>query len=197
MFNTKFTAMGDTAIVTDDETPNVRYVVWQDTDSDDPRDWSDTTEAQTLVYRAAYRTGNADADASSAATGTMAAFIHAYDATGDATKALRAATLYAAMFEPDYSVETYSATGYTQGEWWELVSVVKDGYGTPKDHAETFEQWTRGDVWCVMEETLTECDNPENCHGDEESHWQAGDSLGGIYADDPEDAAREYQTVNP
>ena len=172
-------------IITNAALPGVRFTVWQDTSAEDPRNWIDDSHAQTLTYHAAhgYDTDGAD----DAATGTMQAFMRVYDETGNADLANRVAERYARTFEPEARVHVSRGRGYSQGEWWETVTVVTDaGYGTPEGHAEEFHQWMRGDVYGVTVERLTVCD-----HGVE--HWDAEDSLGGIYADSASSAVAYFR----
>lgn len=185
-----------TAIVTREDAPDTRFIVWQDETADDPRhEWDDV---QLGAYCAGYRTVADLRDERAAGTGTMAAFLRVYGETGDDARALRVAQRYARALEPGVTVETSSHAGYSQSEWADLVIVCPVGDDS-SSYVEEWSRWARGDVYAVMRETFTECENPNTCHGDDGDHWQpitdqGVDSLvvGGIYADDPEDAVMHY-----
>lgn len=186
-----------TATVTDPATPHARFVVWQDTDAEDPRAWQDDASAQTLIYSA--NRGSSPDSTDDAASPVMAAFMQHYTEHGDADAALILARRYARIWSPGWKIDTYSARGYSQGDWWDLVTVTGPDAGDPSDYSQEWEQWARGDVYSVMRETFMPCETPDTCHGDEESHWwsvtdQGIESLviGGIYADDAEDAVAQY-----
>ena len=183
-----------TVIVTDRTEPDARFIVWQDESADDPRTWTDA--AQTLIYRAAYLSRSED-DLSDADTGTMQTFCRVYDATGNEDHALKVAQRYARIVEPGTQIALHGARGYSQGAWWDTVTVTTDGTD-PDAYAETLAQYLAGDVWCVKRETYVPCE-VEGCHADDDEHWEGVtasgvDSLvvGGIYASDVEDAVSQY-----
>ena len=188
MFDTKYLA-DETVIVTDSDTPNTRYVVRQDTDTESPATWNHNDTI--MIYNTSPRGGRDKATCE-----LSEVFERAYD-THDADKALDIARRYARVclgwskeLAKD-AIVTYSARGYSQGNWWDILAITyEDEYA--ESLAKGWEQWARGDVWCVMLETSTVCDNGE-------THWEAIDIdgsdshvIGGIYADNAESAVAEY-----
>lgn len=142
---------------------------WQD----DPREWSDEPR-MTAIFRTSHR---GSVDTFSDVMPELSVFAHVYESTGDDDLALRAANHYAGVYGTGRVVETMSLTGYSQSDWWDVVTVNTGD-------ANAFGQWLRGDVWTVLAYEETECD-----HGD--IHRDVVESLGGVYADDA-DAAIEY-----
>ena len=185
-----------TAILTDDNEPNTRYIVWQDTDAEDPRDWNES--AQTLIYNAPRHHGIDDTSESAAESATMRAFLRRYDETGDDTDALAFAQRFTRVWDLSERIDTATVCGYSRSDWADVVCVTT-GDTEPADYIDVFRQYFAGDVYAVMLETFTECESPDDCHGDTESHWsptteQGIDSitLGNIYAENAEDAVRQY-----
>lgn len=189
MFDTKDLADG-TVIVTDSDTLNTRYVVWQDEGPESPAERDDDSEV--MVYGTAYN-GRVDAPADELAT----VFQRVLDQHDDDTLALLVTQRYARIIlgwspaRANGSIYTKTARGYSQSAWWDILAITYEGEYA-KSLAGEWEQWARGDVWCVMLETSTVCDK-----GD--THWDAVtdqgiDSMvfGGIYADSAEDAVTEY-----
>ena len=188
MFDTKYLADG-TVIVTDSDTPNTRYVVWQDEGPESPATWNHNDTI--MIYNTSPRGGRDKATCE-----LSEVFERAYD-THDADKALDITRRYARIIlgwspaRAKDAIVTYSARGYSQGNWWDILAITyEDEYA--ESLAKEWEQWARGDVWCVMLETSTVCDNGE-------THWEAIDIdgsdshvIGGIYADDAETAVAEY-----
>lgn len=170
------------------DTPT-RYVVWQDTDSESPANWN--SDDTIMVYNTSPRSGRDKATCE-----LSEVFERAYD-THDADKALDITRRYARVClewskeRAEDAIVTYSARGYSQGEWWDVLAITWEGEYA-EGLAEEWEQWARGDVWSVMAEYGTECDAGT-------MHWdtvndQGIDSnvIGGIYADSAEDAVSEY-----
>ena len=188
MLDTKHLADG-TAIVTDSDAPNTRYVVWQDEGAESPATWNHNDTI--MIYNTSPRGGRDKATCE-----LSEVFERAYD-THDADKALDITRRYARVCigwtreRAEGAIVTYSARGYSQGDWWDILAITyEDEYA--ESLAKEWEQWARGDVWCVMLETSTVCDNGE-------THWEAIDIdgsdshvIGGIYADSAEDAVDEY-----
>ena len=184
----------DTAHIYDDkaDTPT-RYVVWQDTDTESPANWN--SDDTIMIYNTSPRSGSDKATCE-----LSEVFERAYDAH-DADKALAITRRYARVClgwskeRADNAIVTYSARGYSQGDWWDILAITyEDEYA--ESLAKEWEQWARGDVWCVMLETSTVCDK-------EETHWEAIDIDGsdshvisGIYADSAEDAATTYLQIS-
>lgn len=179
-----------TAHIYDDtaDTPT-RYVVWQDTDTESPANWN--SDDTIMVYNTSPRSGRDEATCE-----LSKVFARAHD-THDADKAIAITRRYARIIlgwspaRANESIVTYSARGYSQGNWWDILAITyEDEYA--ESLAKEWEQRARGDVWCVMLETSTVCDK-----GD--THWDAVTDQGidsmvisGIYADSAEDAVGEY-----
>lgn len=179
-----------TAHVYDDaaDTPT-RYVVWQDSDSESPATWNHNDTI--MVYNTSPHGGRDKATCE-----LSEVFARAYD-MHDADKALAITRRYARVFlgwtseRAEGAIVTYSACGYSQGDWWDILAITyEDEYA--ESLAKEWGQWARGDVWEVMAEYGEECDAGT-------MHWdtvndQGIDSLaiGGIYADSAEDAVSEY-----
>ena len=193
MFDAKHLADG-TVIVTDSDTPNTRYVVWQDDGAESPTEWDDDSEV--MVYRTAYN-GRVDAPADELAT----VFQRVLDQHNDDTLALLVTQRYARIIlgwspaRANGSIDTKTARGYSQSAWWDIL-IVRYDHGDALALGDVWEQWARGDVWCVMLETSTVCDK-----GD--THWDAvtdqgidSTVLGGIYADSAEDAVTTYLQIS-
>ena len=182
-----------TAHVYDDaaDTP-ARYVVWQDTDTESPATWdSDNT---IMVYNTSPRSGRDEATCE-----LSEVFERAYD-THDADKALDITRRYARVClgwskeRAEGAIVTYSARGYSQSDWWDILAITWEGEYA-ESLAKEWEQWARGDVWNVMAEYGTVCEQGE-------THWdtvndQGIDSevIGGIYADSAEGAATQYLAI--
>ena len=170
------------------DTPT-RYVVWQDTDAESPANWnSDNT---IMVYNTSPRCGRDKATCE-----LSEVFERAYD-MHDADKALTITRRYARVClgwdreRAEGAIVTYSARGYSQSDWWDILTITYEGeYAEPL--AEEWGQWARGDVYCVMAEYGTECDAGT-------MHWDTvndqgidSDVIGGIYADSAEDTIAHY-----
>ena len=180
-----------TAHVYDDtaDTPT-RYVVWQDTDSESPATWNHDNTI--MVYNTSPRSGR------DKATCELSEVFHrVYDEHGDDELALEVTRRYARVClgwvreRAEGAIMTYSARGYSQSDWWDILAITWEGEYA-ESLAEQWEQWARGDVWSVMAEYGTVCEQGE-------THWdtvsdQGIESLhiGGIYADNAEEAASEY-----
>ena len=182
-----------TAHVYDDtaDTPT-RYVVWQDTDTESPANWN--SDGTIMIYNTSPRGGRDKATCE-----LSEVFERAYD-THDADKALDITRRYARVClgwskeRTEDAIVAYSACGYSQGEWWDVLAITWEGEYA-ESLAKKWEQWARGDVWSVMAEYGTECDAGT-------MHWdtvndQGIDSnvIGGIYADNAEDAVSEYLAI--
>lgn len=179
-----------TAHVYDDtaDTPT-RYVVWQDTDAESPVTWA--TDATILIYGTYPRSGRGKATCE-----LSEVFERAYD-THDADKALAITRRYARVClewskeRAEDAIVTYSARGYSQSDWWDILAITWEGEYA-ESLAKEWEKWMHGDVWSVMAEYGTECD-AGTMHWDTVSD-QGIESLhiGGIYADTAEEAVAHY-----
>lgn len=155
-----------------DEVTGETFTVEQDDSGDDPRGWVESELASVYIYRAArgYRDDNPD-DFRNVA---VDAFAHYYARDWDEGEALKLTRRYLAAYHPKLKIacDTFSVTGYSQGDWVDIFVAVANGYGTPEGHADTYERYFRGDVWVVS--------NGE-------------DSLGGIYAESQEEAIEAFK----
>lgn len=177
-------------IVTDTERSDVRYTVERDDVCESPNEWG---SGHVYVYRTADFGSGSDIPDDELSR----VFFEVLDRHDDDI-ALEVTRRYARVFlgmTPDEAygrIDIHSAHGYSQGDWWDVLSIVPEGSAI--DYARVWEQWARGDVYAVTEETRIPCDSPE-CHGGDEAHWKANDSLGGIYADSATGAVTEYREV--
>ena len=170
------------------DTPT-RYVVWQDSDSDSPATWDNGSTI--MVYNTSPRSGRDKATCE-----LSEVFERAYD-MHDADKALAITRRYARVclgWTPERAedaIVTYSAREYSQGHWWDILAITYEDE-CAESLAKEWEKWASGDVYCVMAEHGSECDEGT-------MHWdtvndQGLDSIpiGGIYADSAEDAVTQY-----
>jgi len=172
-------------------TDDLRIVVDNDEGTDDPRDW--TPECDVLQYNVPYLDRADDLGDCQTTLGTV--FTIVYGNTGDDAKALKVALRYKRFFDVKEEIDTTTITGYSQGDWADVVAVVPEGYGTPADHLRTFRQWKFGDVYVIAVQRrvtyvrVEEGDSPD--WSDQHDHWETLDSFGGIYftEDWPEDEA--------
>lgn len=189
----------DTTIVTCDDEPSVRYVAMPDTDTDSPVHWGGF---DVYVYRASYRSGTDHARSGERVESR--AFFELMERFNDEEYVLPIVRRYMRIFhgvELGDSIATYSARGYSQSDWWDVLVICDDTGMDASACAHVWEQWARGDVWFVRAEYRTPCDSQE-CHGDDACHWsdisdQGIESLGlgGIYADDAEAAVTQYVSL--
>ena len=168
------------------DTPT-RYVVWQDSDS--PANWN--SDDTIMVYNTSPRSGRDKATCQ-----LSEVFERAFD-MHDADKSLAITRRFARVFlgwsreRAENAIVAYSARGYSQSDWWDVLAITwEEEYA--EGLAKNWEQWARGDVWCVMAEYGSECDAGT-------MHWdtvndQGIDSyhVGGIYADSAEEAVAHY-----
>ena len=186
---TEYLHDGTTHVYDDTADTPTRYVVWQDFDSDLPATWN--SDDTIMVYNTSPRSGRDDATCE-----LSEVFARSYD-THDADKALTITRRYARVYlgwskeRAEGAIVTYSARGYSQGDWWDILAITWD-VEYAESLAEEWEQWARGDVWSVMAEYGTECDAST-------MHWSTvndqgidSDVIGGIYADSAEDAISHY-----
>ena len=170
------------------DTPT-RYVVWQDPDSESPANWN--SDDTVMVYNTSPRCGRDKATCE-----LSEVFERVYD-THDADKALDITRRYARVClgwvreRAEGAIVTYSACGYSQSDWWDVLAITWEGEYA-ESLAKVWEQWARGDVWEVMAEYGAECDAGT-------MHWDTVNDQGidffaicGIYADCAEDAVSEY-----
>lgn len=122
---------------THDDYPGEEFIVEQDTDAEDPRQWGN---GEVIVYRAACRYSTDD----TAVTPAIRVFLDRYAEFGDADHALTIANRWAAVFTPGTVLALGGARGYSQGDWIEYVYVTDAC--APTDE---FNAWFAGDVWLV------------------------------------------------
>lgn len=150
---------------TNDEIGEV-FTVREDCDMEGPLYWA--TDVEVYVYHQPSFRSSESPEGLFAET-----FDHYLDRTGDDDKALDLTHRYMRAFHDDKRVGTlHSITGYSQSAWEDIL-IVADNAQTADSFAKAYAQWFRGDVWIVTDENT-------------------GDSLGGIYADTPEEAIAEF-----
>lgn len=136
--------------------------VAQDPDSENPCDWYSDTIL--CVYRAGYHSVNDDDKGDV----LIRAFLEYRDRGEDDERALMLAKRYARTFYGDNRPAILgSMIGYSQSDWADFIVVGEDAASI----AASWEAWARGDVYCA---------------------WNDDDSLGDIYADTAEEAARVF-----
>lgn len=158
-----------------DETTGQHYAVRHDTDAEDPRGW---VEAEHAALWAFDEPGNGSSTIADKPEGNLAIdaferFYEAGNANHSRTLDLTRRWLQAFYPEKQIQVETQTIRGYSQGDWFDVVAAVAEGYGTPQEHLNQLRQWVFGDVWIVI---------PDGKPG-----------VSGIYADDVETAVTHYR----
>lgn len=174
-------------------TPTTRIAYEQDESPDDPRTWVPSVDC--LVYSTSHR-GNSD-HLGDCQTDLGTVFTIVFGNTGDDALALKVAERYKRIFEIKEDIITYSARGYSQSDWWDVVAVSPEGYGYAEGHAKEFEMWARGDVMTIALERQARWARIDS-NGEPvfltEPHtmetWEEVDSLGGVYMDDDKDLLR-------
>lgn len=176
-------------------TDTSRLAISQDTYAEDPRGWS--TGVDVLSYNSPSYGGYVD-DLGDCKTKLGSVFTVVYGNTGDDSLALKVALRYKSVFGIKEDIETSTLTGYSQGDWRDVVAVSPEGYGTAKGHLEEFNAWLWGDVSCVaLERAVTwhrEGDDDETM-----TTWEQVDSICGIYfipGYTEQHVALEYFTLN-
>ena len=182
-----------TAHVYDDtaDTPT-RYVVWQDTDTESPANWN--SDDTIMVYSTSPRSRRDKATCELSEVFERAFDMHDADKALDITRRYARVCLGWSKERAEGAIVTYFACGYVQGDWWDILAITYVGEFA-ESLAKEWEQWARGDVYCVMAEYGTECDK-----GD--LHWDTvndqgidSDVIGGIYADSAEGAVTQYLAI--
>lgn len=91
-------------------------------------------------------------------------------------RALELTNRYMRAFHGDTRTGTlHTVRGYSQGDWTDLL-LVSNWPEAHAAHVREFEQWFRGDVWYVANDTT-------------------GEACGGIYADTPEQAVSYFREI--
>lgn len=187
--------------ITLDKYPGYRFDVWQDPCAYDP-----VSESGCPVEVFAYRGGyGSTADVT---TGRLSDMFTRLEGFHDATKALKILRRYLVVFEEwgedvtEKNVILFQHKGHSPSDWLDLFVAVDDpspAYGYAESWAEEWSQWARGDVFCVKAERFVPCESPDYCHSDEDSHYERVSDqgaplsiIGGLYADDEEEAAKYY-----
>lgn len=149
------------------------YDVVPDDGAEDPRRWIEPQHAGLWAFREPHLSRSVVADRPE---GNIAldAFAHYIDRF-DAETALELTRRWLRIFHPTSTlvVDIATISGYSQGDWLDVVAAVAEGYGTPESHLDQLRQWAFGDVWVVIPD-----DKP---------------AVGGIYADSAEEAVDYYR----
>lgn len=148
------------------------YSVLQDVDAEDPRSRIEPEHAALWAYRQPRLSSSVAADRPD--NPVIDAFAEFYD-YHDADTALELTRRWLRIFHPEnkLQIQIGQVTGYSQGDWLDMIAVVAEGYGTPDSHLQQFGQWAFGDVWTVI---------PDR-----------GAGISGIYADDSEEALAYFR----
>lgn len=159
--------------------PNgVNYTVYQDTDADDPRSWLTHEEAALVVINADRNTRTDDINDynDNPVINDLLQVMEKHDIDDPSSISSEWLEGWIHNTKPDHpSYDIEMMTVHTsQSSWFTVIAAVKEGYGSARSHIDTFAAWARGDVWVVSP------DHPDY------------DTLCGIYADDPESAAKHY-----
>lgn len=186
---TEYLHDGTTHVYDDTADTPTRYVVWQDENAESPGTWN--SDDTIMVFNTSPRGGRDKATCE-----LSEVFERAFD-MHDADKSLAITRRYARVclgWTPERAedaIMTYSARGYSQGDWWDILAITWEGEYA-EGLAKEWEQWARGDVYCVMAEYGIVCDKGD-LHWDTVSD-QGIDSLaiGGIYAESAEEAVAHY-----
>jgi hypothetical protein len=159
--------------------PNgVNYTVYQDTDADDPRSWLTHEEAALIVINDDRNTRTDDINDynDNPVINDLLQVMEKHDIddpSGISSEWLEGWIHNTKPDHPSYDIEMMTVHT-SQSSWFTVIAAVKEGYGSARSHIDTFAAWARGDVWVVSP------DHPDY------------DTLCGIYADDPESAAKHY-----
>lgn len=139
-----------------------RVTVTPDPDTENPCRWYFGTIL--CVYRAGYSSVNED----DRGDVLIRAFLEYMDRGEDEETALTLAKRYARTFHDDNRTAILgNMVGYSQSDWAKFIVVGDEA----ENLAETWEQWARGDVFQARTDDV---------------------SLGGIYAESAEDAAKYF-----
>jgi len=96
--------------------------------------------------------------------------------------ALNAANRYSRVYGAGYAVTRTYATGYSQGDWWYILSTGPEA----QQATDMFVAYLRGDVYNVTEYEVVECVFGYR-------HEEEVDSVFGIYADSEDEAIASYK----
>lgn len=152
---------------------DITYQVIPDQCAEDPRNESDPKHVVLYVFR-----GPRGAREATPEHPIAEAFDHFYQLDCSSQDALVKTRRWITAFAPhlahyDLSVETLQ--GYSQGHWAEVFAAVEPDYGSAASHINQYRQWMLGDIWMVSDGIET---------------------LGGIYAESPEQALAYYLADN-
>lgn len=142
----------------------------QDEFAEDPRNWIDDEHVALYVFNAP----RGDRDSDVPENIAIQAFARFYEIFDD-QQSLQATKRWLAIFYPELKIDLEMRTirGYSQSDWLDVVCASEEGYGSADDHIDEYRMWAFGDVWTVTPE-------------------EDGDPLSGIYADDVEEAVKQY-----
>ena len=156
-----------------DKTTGHEYMIQQDTCADDPRNWLDSDDAALWIMDSNNLRREDAPD--NLLTLTVREYI---DRGHNLHNAVILAARWLNIFYPElfYTVRA-GRKNLDRSTWYEYVVAVK-GRGADESYLDgivtEFEQWALGNVWVVVPVGTDE------------------ESMGGIYADDEEDAFEEY-----
>lgn len=167
-------------VFVDDES-GASFSVFQDTSAEDPRTWiGDDSKVAVYVFNGPH----GDKDDETPENIAAHAFRRFYEIY-DEIRSLELTKRWLAAFHPEvqYDLTVETIRGHSQSDWAEVFAAsiidrpgAAPSYGTAQSHIAQYAQWRWGDVWVV---------DPDGT---------ALDPLGGIYADDPEEALRLFLT---
>ena len=189
---TEYLHDGTTHVYYDAADTPARYVVWQDTDTESPANWN--SDDTIMVYSTSPLGGRDKATCELSEVFERAYYTHDADKALDITRRYARVCLGWSKERAEGAIVTYSARGYSQGDWWDILAITWEGEYA-ESLAKEWEQWARGDVYCVMAEYGTVCEQGE-------THWDTvndqgidSDVIGGIYADSAGDAVTQYLAI--
>ena len=164
------------AIVTEEETGR-RFRVQQDNYAECPRgSWWSNEEVALWSYEVPRLLGSVLGERTDSME-AMDVFEEVYDRTGDAEFAVKLVRRFLPILtgEDGWKVGLYEFRGYSQGDWGDWV-IITSPEQEPERVGDNVAMWARGDVWQVTELGTDD---------------EVG-TIGGIYADNEQDAVREY-----
>lgn len=127
------------------------YTVCHDLDAEDPRTCIENEHVALWAFNEP-RLRNSTAATKPEGNVAIDAFARYWEASSEEEAALAMTRRYLAIFHPEdeFEIETNHITGYSQGDWLDVVAASKKGYGLPEGHIEDFRRWAFGDIWIVI-----------------------------------------------
>ena len=117
--------------------------------------------------------------------GPTRAYLNARNKGHGRETALKVANRYSRVFGAGYEVAITYATGYSQGDWWDILATGPEAEAA----TDLFTYYLRGDVYDVTEYEVKTCDLGHD-------HEEEVDGLFGIYADSEAEAIEAYKESN-